>query len=57
MAKDRDEVIAALRQGALHSKSEYVSIRREDLLLALGEEPSKPTAQTAAEPTKDKKLA
>ena len=61
MAKDRNEVIEALKQGALNSGSEYVTVRREDLLIALGAgppapaqagEPQKPRAQ---ETEKDKK--
>lgn len=39
MAKDRNEVIEALKRGALGSGSEYVTVRREDLLAALGAEP------------------
>lgn len=33
---DRREVIEALRKGALNSKNQYLTVRREDLLLALG---------------------
>lgn len=52
MAKDKSEVIEALKQGALNSGSEYITVRREDLLIALGAEPRKPPAQ---ETEKDKK--
>ena len=47
MAKDRKEVIEALKQGALNSGSEYVTVRREDLLIALGAEAQKPQAREA----------
>jgi hypothetical protein len=57
MANDRNEVIAALRQGALNSDSQYVSVRREDLLVALGEDPPRPATQPVPEPAKDKKQA
>lgn len=52
MAKDRNEVVEALKQGALGSGSEYIAVRREDLLVALGAEPPKGKAQ---ETEKDKK--
>jgi hypothetical protein len=54
MPKDRSEVVEALKQGALSSGSEYVTVRREDLLIALGAEPQKPRPQ---EVDKDKKPA
>ncbi len=41
MAK-REEVIQTLVEAARNSQSEYVSIRREDLLTALGPPMSKP---------------
>ena len=53
MAQDRNEVVEALKQGALNSQAEYITVRREDLLVALGTGPSKPQPQE----TKDKKQA
>jgi len=38
MAKDRQQVIEELKHGCQNGRSEYVSVRREDLLLALGDE-------------------
>ena len=42
MAKERQQVIEDLKRGCRKSGSEYVSVRREDLLLALGDEPQQP---------------
>ena len=39
MAKERQQVIEELKRGCRKSGSEYVSVRREDLQLALGDEP------------------
>ena len=36
MSEERSKVVEALRQGALNSKNQYVTVRRENLLLALG---------------------
>lgn len=59
VSEERSKVIAALRQGALNSNSQYVSVRREDLLVALGEDLPRPapTTQPVQEPAKDKKQA
>lgn len=40
MARAKEDVRQALIDGARNSGSEYVSVRREDLLIALGAEPS-----------------
>lgn len=48
MPKDRDTVMATLREAAQRSRAEYVTILREDLLLILGLDPepqSKPTLE------------
>ena len=54
MADERRRAIEALRQGAANAQSEYLRVRREDLLLALG--PAEPVASAATDrrPTTDK---
>lgn len=54
MPEDRSEVIEKLKRGALNSASEYVTVRREDLLIVLGTEPPRVPAH---ELEKDKKPA
>lgn len=47
--KKREEVIEALLKGA-KSGGEYVTVRREDLLLALGEPEQEKTPKSKAKP-------